>query len=95
MSAYVYILANKPNGTLYVGVTNNLTRRIYEHRENMVEGFSKKYNVKMLVHYEEHATMPLAIQREKNIKHWVRKWKIELIEKSNPDWNDLWEEIIG
>ncbi|MCF6343122.1 MAG: GIY-YIG nuclease family protein [Devosiaceae bacterium] len=93
MSAFLYILASKANGTLYVGVSNNLLRRVYEHRENMVDGFTKKYGVKRLVYYEEHETMPLAIQREKNVKHWVRKWKIELIEKNNPDWADLWEEI--
>ncbi len=93
MSAYVYILTNKPNGTLYVGVTNNLVRRVHEHREKMVDGFTKKYDLNMLAFYEQHATMPLAIQREKNIKHWVRAWKIELIEGLNPTWDDLWEQI--
>jgi putative endonuclease len=93
MNGYVYILSNKPNGTLYVGVTNDLVRRVHEHREKSLEGFSKKYGLCLLVYYELHATMPLAIQREKNIKHWVRRWKIELIEKSNPGWADLWVEI--
>ncbi len=93
MSAWVYILASKKNGTLYVGVTNNLVRRIYEHREAMAESFTKKYNVKRLVYFEEHQTIPLALQREKNLKHRVRKHKITLIEKSNPNWNDLWFTI--
>ena len=93
MDAFVYILTNKPSGTLYVGVTNNLVRRIYEHREKTADGFSKKYDLDMLVFYEQHATMPLAIQQEKNIKHWVRAWKIELIEGLNPTWDDLWEQI--
>jgi len=93
MSAWVYILASKPRGTLYVGVTNDLVRRVGEHRDGKVEGFTRKYGLKTLVWFEEHATVPLAIQREKNIKHWVRKWKVELIEKSNPRWNDLWGEI--
>ena len=93
MGAFVYILTNKPNGTLYVGVTNNLVRRVHEHREKSADGFTKKYNLKMLVFYEQHPTMPLAIQREKNIKHWVRAWKIELVEDSNPTWDDLWDII--
>ena len=93
MGAFVYIITNKPNGTLYIGVTNNLVRRIYEHKEKSVGGFSKRYNLDLLVFFEQHATMPLAIQREKNIKHWVRKWKIELIESQNPDWEDLWDDI--
>lgn len=94
MSGWVYILASRPRGTLYVGVTNDLVRRVYEHREGLADGFSKKYGVKQLVYYEEHATMPLAIQREKNIKHWSRKWKIDLITGMNPDWVDLWHDII-
>ena len=95
MGGWVYIMTNKPNGTLYVGVTNNLVRRVFEHREKLVEGFSSKYRLTMLVFFEQHATMPLAIQREKNIKHWVRQWKIELIESQNPSWSDLWCEIAG
>ncbi len=92
---FVYILSNRPNGTLYVGVTNNLIRRTYEHREGLVAGFTKRYGVKKLVYFEQHATMPLAIQREKNIKHWSRAWKIDLIRSQNPKWQDLYEEIAG
>ena len=93
--AFVYILANRPNGTLYVGVTNDLIRRVYEHREGFVSGFSKRYAVKKLVYFEQHQTMSNAIQREKNIKHWSRAWKIELIEKQNPDWRDLFDEVAS
>jgi putative endonuclease len=93
MGAWLYILANKPGGMLYVGVTNDLVRRIFEHREGSVEGFTKRYNVKMLVYYERHETVPLAIQREKNIKHWPREWKIDLIISLNPEWRDLYDEI--
>ena len=93
MAGYVYILANKKNGTLYTGVTNNLVRRVYEHKTKAVDGFSKQHNVDKLVFYEEHPTMPNAIQREKNIKHWSRKWKLDLIEKENPGWRDLYEEL--
>jgi putative endonuclease len=93
MGAWLYILANKPGGMLYVGVTNDLVRRIFEHREGSVEGFTKRYNVKMLVYYERHETAPLAIQREKNIKHWPREWKIDLIISLNPEWRDLYDEI--
>ncbi len=93
MSAWVYILASKKNGTLYIGVTNNLVRRIYEHREGMAQGFTKRYEIKRVVYFEEHSTMPLAVQREKNLKHWVRAHKIELIESINPDWKDLWPLI--
>jgi putative endonuclease len=91
---YLYILASKKNGTLYIGVTNNLVRRIYEHKEGLIEGFTKKYNVKILVYYEIYNDMYEAIKREKAMKKWLRKWKIELIEKTNPDWKDLYEEII-
>jgi putative endonuclease len=86
-SYWVYILASRPRGTLYVGATNNLVRRIYEHRENLVEGFTKEHGVKLLVYYEPHATAMAAIQREKNIKHWSRKWKMDLIGSLNGfDW---------
>ena len=95
MGAFVYILASKPRGTLYTGVTNDLVRRVYEHREDLVAGFTRRYGVKTLVYFETHARMPLAIQREKNIKHWSRRWKIELIETLNPDWRDLWNTIAG
>jgi putative endonuclease len=90
----VYILASRPRGTLYVGITNNLIRRVYQHREGFTGGFTKEYGVKMLVYYEEHATAITAIQREKNIKRWSRRWKIDLICSMNPDWRDLWEDIV-
>ena len=93
MSAWLYILASKPGGTLYVGVTNDLVRRVFEHRQASVEGFTKRYDVKLLVYYEQHETVPLAIQREKNIKHWLREWKIDLIVSLNPEWRDLYAEI--
>ena len=89
---YVYIMANKRNGTIYVGVTNSLSRRVYEHREGFVEGFTKRYGLKMLVYYEVFDSVTTAIQRETNIKHWLRRWKLELIEKLNPQWKDLAEE---
>mgnify|MGYP000733444786 CR=1 FL=1 len=92
---YVYILASKKNGTLYIGVTNDIIRRTYEHRNGLIEGFTKKYNVKLLVYYEIHQDINEAIKREKALKKWLRKWKIELIEKSNPDWKDLYDEITG
>lgn len=91
---YVYILASKKSGTLYIGVTNNLIRRVYEHKEGLFEGFTKKYNVKILVYYEIHTDIREAIKREKAMKKWLRKWKIELIEKMNPNWDDLYEKII-
>ncbi|VAX23359.1 Excinuclease ABC, C subunit-like [hydrothermal vent metagenome] len=90
---YVYILASKKNGTLYIGVTNNLVRRVYEHREGMIDGFIKKYKVKNLVYYEIHSDIKEAIKREKAMKKWYRDWKIKLIEKSNPNWEDLYEDI--
>jgi len=90
---WVYILASRPRGTLYVGMTNDLVRRVYEHRENLADGFTKEHHVKTLVYYEQHATAIGAIQREKNIKHWSRKWKFDLILSQNPDWRDLWEDI--
>jgi putative endonuclease len=90
---WFYIMASAPNGTLYAGVTNDLVRRVYEHREGLVEGFTARYEIKMLVYYERHETALSAIQREKNVKHWSRKWKIDLIRKMNPDWRDLYEEI--
>ena len=93
MGAWLYILASKPGGTLYVGVTNDLIRRVFEHREGSVAGFTKRYNVKSLVYYEQHDSVPVAIQREKNVKHWSREWKIDLIVSFNPDWRDLYPEI--
>ena len=88
---YVYILASDVNGTLYIGVTNNLTRRIYEHKNNLVKGFTQKYNVHKLVWYEYTNNIDSAMQREKQLKNWNRKWKLELIEKTNPYWKDLYE----
>ncbi len=93
MSYYVYILANKPFGTLYVGVTNDLVRRIYEHKEHLVEGFTKKYDVTMLVHVEVFGDIENAILREKKLKRWKRDWKIDLINESNPDWQDLYTKL--
>ena len=92
---YVYVLANKRNGTLYVGVTNNLVRRVYEHKNDIIKGFTTKYGVHMLVHYEQCDSVESAIQREKRLKVWHRKWKIRLIEETNPEWKDLYNEIIN
>lgn len=91
---YVYILANKKHGTLYIGVTNNLIKRIYEHQQGLVEGFTKKYNIKHLVYYEIANDINNAIEREKKLKKWNRAWKIELIEKDNPSWKDLYLKLI-
>ncbi|PDT88512.1 excinuclease ABC subunit C [Bradyrhizobium sp. Y36] len=93
MTYWVYILASKPGGTLYIGVTNNLVRRVYEHREGLADGFTKRYGVKTLVYFEAHDTISAALQPEKNMKHWSREWKIDLIVKSNPAWQDLYDEI--
>lgn len=94
MTYYVYILASKRNGTLYIGVTNNLERRIYEHKNGLVRGFTKKYDIHMLAHYEQYNDSISAIQREKNLKHWIREWEVALIEKSNPEWLDLSLEFM-
>ena len=91
----VYILASERNGTLYTGVTSNLVGRTWQHREHVVDGFTKKYEVTMLVWFEMHDDMESAILREKQIKAWKREWKIRLIEESNPYWNDLWAQILG
>ena len=85
---YVYILASNRNGTLYIGITSDLNKRIWEHKEGLVDGFTKKYNIKRLVYYEIHNDVNTAITREKQLKRWNRKWKLCLIEKDNPDWND-------
>src|SRR5262249_14118462 len=90
---WVYILTNKPNGTLCTGVTNDLSRRMWEHREEVAGGFTKLYGLKRLVWMEHHADIIHAVQREKNLKHWSRAWKIDLIIKSNPDWQDLYERL--
>ena len=90
----VYILASKRNGTLYVGVTGDLQKRAWVHKNDLVEGFTRKYGVHLLVYYELHGDMVSAITREKQIKKWNRAWKLELIEKQNSDWRDLWDGII-
>jgi putative endonuclease len=90
----VYILANKRNGTIYVGVTSDLVKRIWEHKNSMVEGFTKHYNVHKLVWYELHESMESAIVREKRLKDWKRAWKLRLIESKNPDWLDLYDTIV-
>ncbi len=91
---YVYILASQKNETLYVGVTSNLTKRVYEHKHNFIDGFTKKYNVPDLVYYEHFSEVEEAILREKQIKKWNRKWKLRLIEEKNPAWSDLYNEIV-
>lgn len=92
---FVYIMTNKPNGTLYTGVTNELVRRGYEHRTHMTKGFTDRYNLETLVWFEQHSEPREAIRREKVIKKWNRAWKIDLIEQDNPDWQDLWPQIAG
>ncbi|ABQ32308.1 GIY-YIG nuclease family protein [Bradyrhizobium sp. BTAi1] len=94
MANWVYILASKPGGTLYIGVTNDLIRRVYEHREGLAESSTRRYGIKRRVYFEAHETIAAALQREKNIKHWSREWKIDLIVASNPDWRDLYDEIV-
>ncbi|MFZ2038472.1 MAG: GIY-YIG nuclease family protein [Minisyncoccia bacterium] len=86
---YVYILASKRNGTLYIGVTNDLKRRVFEHQNSLVDGFTKQYNVKTLVYFESTENIDAAITREKQLKKWDRSWKLRLIESTNPNWNDL------
>src|SRR5690606_16093668 len=90
----VHLLANSRNGALYVGVTSNLVQRVWQHREHLADGFSRRYGVAMLVWYEQHETMESAIIREKRIKKWNRSWKIQLIEAMNPEWRDLWTAIL-
>ena len=94
MQPCVYILASERNGTLYIGVTSDLVKRIWEHKSDFVEGFTKQHQVHTLVWYEVHENMESAITREKQLKEWKRQWKIELIEKSNPYWNDLYPTIV-
>lgn len=93
--AYVYILASQENGTLYTGVTSDLIKRVDEHKHDVNDGFTKKYKVHTLVYYESHDDINTARTREKQIKAWKRQWKINLIEKDNPEWGDLYEEILG
>ncbi len=91
---YVYILANKRNGTLYIGVTNDLIKRIHEHKNNLIAGFTSKYNVHRLIYYEQFVNIEYAMQREKRLKKWNRKWKLALIEKENPNWIDLYLDLV-
>ena len=93
MAYYVYILASKERGTLYVGVTNDLLRRVYEHKEGLAEGFTKRHGVKRLVYFETHDSIEAAIAREKHLKRWRRDWKVELIERDNPRWADLYKTL--
>lgn len=93
--SYVYVVTNKPRGVLYVGVTSDLVRRISEHRESLIPGFSKRYNLTRFVWYEVYEDINLAIRREKNLKRWLREWKLTLVEKSNPVWRDLFFEMSG
>ena len=94
MGGYVYIIANRRRGATYIGVTSDIVARIYQHREKQTKRHASRYNISRLVFYEVHATMPLAIQRKKNLKRWRRAWKFDLIENVNPHWDDLWEEIV-
>ena len=91
---YVYIMASKRNGTLYIGVTNDLIRRVYEHKNNLVEGFTNKYRVHKLVYWEQSENIESALQREKQLKIWKRQWKLALIEEHNANWQDLYEQLL-
>jgi putative endonuclease len=91
----VYILASKQNGTLYIGVTSDLVKRIWEHKSDAVDGFTKQYGVHRLIYYELHSGMAFAITREKQLKKWNRAWKLKLVEERNPVWKDLWDEVVG
>ncbi len=93
-SPNVYILASRRNGTLSVGVTSDLVKRIWEHKNDLIEGFTKRYGIHMLVWFESHETMLSAIVREKAIKEWKRRWKVEMIERSNPEWRDLYSGLL-
>ena len=92
---YVYIVTNKKEGALYTGVTSNLIQRVYQHKNSVIDCFTSKYKLDKLVYYEQHGDIHEAIKREKRIKRWYRKWKIELIEKDNKNWQDLYFQIIG
>ncbi|MBR9987507.1 MAG: GIY-YIG nuclease family protein [Desulfosarcina sp.] len=91
---YIYIICNKRNGTLYTGVTSNLIKRIWQHKNEAVEGFTKQYSLKRLVHFEQYQDVKEAILREKRIKKWNRQWKINLIEQNNPNWDDLYQQMV-
>ena len=94
MAAYVYIMSNRRNGVLYVGVTTDLLKRSFQHREGLIDGFTKRYGLKLLVYYEVFDDVRNAIQREKNMKHWPRAWKVRLIHGFNPEWKDLYETLF-
>ena len=91
---YVYILTNRKNGTLYIGVTNNLIKRVFEHKNKVFKGFTEKYDINKLIYYECYDNIEYAIQREKRMKKWNRNWKIELIEKNNKEWKDLYPDLF-
>ena len=91
---WVYIMTNRPNGTLYVGVTADLARRVSEHRDGLADGFTKRYDLNRLVYVEHHDEIHTAIQREKTMKHWPRAWKVRLIHADNPEWDDLFDRIV-
>ena len=93
LDVFVYMMTNKPRGTLYIGVTNDLVRRVWEHKNHLCPGFTDRYNLERLVFLEQHDGPSAAIQREKNLKRWLRDWKIALIEAHNPEWRDLWDDI--
>jgi putative endonuclease len=92
---FVYILASRRNGTLYVGMTDDLLKRIWQHRNDVIPGFTHTYNVRMLVWYESHGSREAALLRERRLKKWNRAWKLDLIEQENPQWRDLWAEVAG
>ena len=94
MSYFVYILTNKRNGTLYIGSTNNLIKRMYEHKQKQTEGFTKRYEINQLAYYEVCDTASTMVERERQLKHWNRLWKLKLIEAANPDWKDLYLTIV-
>jgi len=94
MAYYTYIMASRKGGVLYIGVTSDLVKRVYEHKQGLVEGFTRRYNVKMLVYFEIYEDVNEAILREKRLKTWQRQWKVELIEASNKEWRDLYETIL-
>jgi putative endonuclease len=93
-SYFVYILASGRNGTLYIGVTGDLIMRVHQHKQKLIKGFTQRYNVNKLVHFEETSEIESAILREKQLKKWNRKWKLQLIEKDNPEWKDLYEDLL-
>ncbi len=92
--SWLYIMTNRPNGTLYVGVTSDLAKRAWQHRDGVVDGFTKRYGLKRLVYAERFDSIEAAIQREKTVKHWPRAWKVRLILRDNPDWTDLYDQLL-